>query len=56
MSNAPTRRRQPIGSPRYSTPKAATSGTFDMLPPLLSDQTNSRVIDARHKFAKKKLF
>ena len=26
---------------------------FDMLAPLLSDQTNSRVIDARHKFAKK---
>jgi hypothetical protein len=25
---------------------------FDMLAPLLSDQTNSRVIDARHKFAK----
>jgi len=24
-----------------------------MLAPLLSDQTNSRVIDARHKFAKK---
>ena len=26
---------------------------FDMLAPLLSDQTNSRVIDGRHKFAKK---
>jgi len=26
---------------------------FDMLAPILSDQTNSRVIDARHKFAKK---
>jgi len=29
---------------------------FDMLAPLLSDQTNSRVIDARHKFAKKRYF
>ena len=29
---------------------------FDMLSPLLSDQTNSRVIDARHKFAKKRYF
>ncbi len=29
---------------------------FDMLAPLLSDQTNSRVIDARHKFAKKSYF
>lgn len=29
---------------------------FDMLAPLLSDQTNSRVIDARHKFAKKTYF
>ena len=29
---------------------------FDMIPPLLSDQTNSRVIDARHKFAKKRYF
>ena len=27
---------------------------FDMLAPLLSDQTNSQVIDARHKFAKKR--
>jgi len=27
--------------------------TFDMLEPILSDQTNSRVINARHKFAKK---
>ena len=26
---------------------------YDMLAPILSDQTNSRVIDARHKFAKK---
>jgi hypothetical protein len=26
---------------------------FDMLAPILSDQINSRVIDARHKFAKK---
>lgn len=26
---------------------------FDMLAPILSDQTNSRVIDAGHKFAKK---
>jgi hypothetical protein len=26
---------------------------FDMLAPVLSDQTDSRVIDARHKFAKK---
>jgi hypothetical protein len=29
---------------------------FDMLAPLLSDQTNGRVIDARHKFAKKSYF
>jgi hypothetical protein len=29
---------------------------FDMLAPLLSNQTNSRVIDARHKFAKKRYF
>jgi hypothetical protein len=29
---------------------------FDMLDPLFSDQTNSRVIDARHKFAKKSYF
>ena len=29
---------------------------FDMLAPLLSDQTNSQVIDARHKFAKKRYF
>jgi len=29
---------------------------FDMLAPLLSDQTNSRVIDTRHKFAKKRYF
>jgi hypothetical protein len=27
---------------------------FDMLAPLLSDQTNDRIIDARHKFAKKR--
>ena len=29
---------------------------FDLLDPLLSDQTNSQVIDARHKFAKKRYF
>jgi hypothetical protein len=29
---------------------------FDMLAPLFSDQTNSRIIDARHKFAKKRYF
>ncbi len=29
---------------------------FDMLAPLLSDQTNNQVIDARHKFAKKRYF
>jgi transposase len=29
---------------------------LDMLDPLFSDQTNSRVIDARHKFAKKRYF
>jgi len=29
---------------------------FDMIPPLLSDQTNNQVIDARHKFAKKSYF
>jgi hypothetical protein len=27
-----------------------------MLPPLLSDQTNGRIIDARHKFAKKSYY
>ena len=34
----------------------AESLAFDMLTPLFSDQTNSRVIDARHKFAKKRYF
>ena len=29
---------------------------FDMLAPLFPDQTNSRVIDAQHKFAKKRYF
>jgi len=29
---------------------------FDMLAPVLSNQTDSRVIDARHKFAKKRYF
>ena len=29
---------------------------FDLLDPFLSDQTNSQVIDARHKFAKKRYF
>ena len=29
---------------------------FDMLAPLLPDQTDARVIDARHKFAKKRYF
>jgi hypothetical protein len=29
---------------------------FDMLAPLFSDQTNKRVIDAHHKFAKKRYF
>jgi hypothetical protein len=29
---------------------------FDMLTPLFSDQKNNRVIDARHKFAKKRYF
>jgi hypothetical protein len=29
---------------------------FDMLAPVLSDQTDSRVIDARHKFARKRYF
>ena len=29
---------------------------FDMLTPLFADQTNRRVIDARHKFAKKRYF
>ena len=29
------------------------SMAFDMLAPVLSEQTNTRVIDARHKFAKK---
>ena len=29
---------------------------LDMLAPLFSDQTDSRVIDARHKFAKKRYF
>jgi hypothetical protein len=34
----------------------AESLAFDMLTPLFADQTNSRVIDARHKFAKKRYF
>lgn len=34
----------------------AESLAFDMLTFLFSDQTNSRVIDARHKFAKKRYF
>jgi transposase len=34
----------------------AESLAFDMLTPLFSDQTNSRVINARHKFAKKRYF
>ena len=34
----------------------AESLAFDMLTPLFSDQTNGRVIDARHKFAKKRYF
>ena len=29
---------------------------FKMLAPLLSDKTNDRIIDARHKFAKKRYF
>ena len=29
---------------------------FDMLAPVLSEQTNNRIIDARHKFAKKSYF
>jgi hypothetical protein len=29
---------------------------FDMLAPLFPDQTNGRVIDAQHKFAKKRYF
>ena len=29
---------------------------FDMLAPVLSEQTNTQVIDARHKFAKKSYF
>jgi hypothetical protein len=29
---------------------------FDMLTPLFADQKDSRVIDARHKFAKKRYF
>jgi hypothetical protein len=29
---------------------------FDMLAPLFPDQTNGRVIDARHKFARKRYF
>ena len=29
---------------------------FDLLDPFFSDQTNSQVIDARHKFAKKRYF
>jgi len=34
----------------------AKSLAFEMLSPLFSDQMNSRVIDARHKFAKKRYF
>lgn len=44
------------GRLKKSEHRKAESLAFDMLTPLFSDQTNSRVIDARHKFAKKRYF
>jgi transposase len=44
------------GQLKLSEPGKKESLAFDMLPPLLSDQTNDRIIDARHKFAKKSYF
>jgi len=41
------------GQLKVSEHEKKESLAFDMLPPLLSDQTNDRIIDARHKFAKK---
>jgi len=50
-------------SPTRIPPRAINSSmmrlrgmTVDVFPPLLSDQTNDRIIDARHKFAKKSYF
>ena len=44
------------GQLKVSEHEKKESLAFDMLPPLLSDQTNDRIIDARHKFAKKSYF
>ena len=44
------------GRLKISGPGKEESLVFDMLPPLLSDRTNDRIIDARHKFAKKSYF
>ena len=41
---------------KVSELKKEESLAFDMLAPLFPDQTNSRVIDAQHKFAKKRYF
>jgi len=46
----------PIGRLKESEHGKMESLAFDMLTALFSDQTNSRVIDARHKFAKKRYF
>jgi hypothetical protein len=44
------------GRLKVSELKKEESLAFDMLAPLFPDQTNSRVIDAQHKFAKKRYF
>ena len=44
------------GRLKVSEHEKMESLAFDMLAPLFSDQTNSRVIDARHKFAQKSYF
>jgi hypothetical protein len=42
------------GRLKVSELKKEESLALDMLAPLFPDQTNSRVIDASHKFAKKR--
>ena len=44
------------GRLKVSEHEKQESLAFDILAPLLSDQTNDRIIDARHKFAKKRYF
>ena len=41
------------GRLKISEHEKMESSAFDMLAPLLSDQTNGRVVGTRHKFAKK---